>query len=102
MNTYIYRNAPVDKARVMTPTPEDAKAMSEHFQYLKDKLAAGELVIAGPCTDAAFGIVVFHAESDEAAKQFMANDPAIREGLMTAELHPFRVSLLAQEPPARG
>ena len=51
------------------------------------------MLLAGPCLDGAFGIVLFEAESDEAARAFMASDPAIQGGVMTGELHPLRISL---------
>lgn len=68
--------------------------MGEHFAYLKELLAKGQLLMAGPCEDAAFGIVIFEADSAEAAEAIMRNDPAVAKGVMIAELHRFRVSLL--------
>lgn len=67
--------------------------MEGHFDRLKKTLAEGRLVFAGPCEDRAFGIVVFRAQSKEEAEKFMKNDPAVKHGIMTAELHPFHVSL---------
>jgi len=40
-----------------------------------------------------FGIVIFEVADETAARSFMADDPAVRAGVMIAELHPFRVSL---------
>jgi uncharacterized protein len=48
---------------------------------------------AGLCLDHAFGIVVFKAQSDIEANQFMHSDPAIKQGLTTAEFHPFQTTL---------
>lgn len=75
------------------PAPEAARILEAHYAYLKHKLDSGELLLAGPCTDYAFGITIFRAGSEEAAQEFIANDPAVLGGVMTAELHPFRVSL---------
>ena len=72
--------------------------MGEHFGYLKAKLEEGALVLAGPCLDAAFGLVVFHAEDEAEARRVMDGDPAVVHGIMDAELHGFRISLHA---PAR-
>jgi hypothetical protein len=52
------------------------------------------VVLAGPCLDETFGLVVFTAESDEKARSFMLNDPSIKCNVMMAELHPMRVSLM--------
>ena len=95
MRTFCYQNQLVDPSADANPDEATITTMRAHFAYLKDALAAGQLVLAGPCEDLAFGLVIFQAEDDSAARAFMANDPAICAGLMTAELHPFRVSLIA-------
>ena len=95
MPTFCYQNKLVDHTVVQDPDEATQATMLEHFTYLKDALATGQLILAGPCEDLAFGLVIYHAENDQAALDFMENDPAIQEGLMTAELHPFRVSLIA-------
>ena len=75
-------------------SPTEEAVIEEHFDRLKKALAEGKLVLAGPCNDRAFGIVVFKAQSREEAEKFMKEDPAVKRGLMTAELHPFHVSLV--------
>jgi uncharacterized protein YciI len=75
-------------------TLEQEARLGEHFEYLERALEDGKLILAGPCLDGEFGIVVFRGATDDEALEFMQNDPAVRHGLMTAELHPFRVSLM--------
>ena len=70
--------------------------MEEHFQYLKQATEAGRIVLAGPCLDDTFGIVIMHAEDDAAAQTFMFDDPAVLKNVMMAELHPMRFSLKGQ------
>jgi len=56
--------------------------------------AAGVVLFFGRTltTDAAtFGIVVFRAESPEAARRIMADDPAVAAGVMRDEVFPFRI-----------
>jgi len=56
--------------------------------------AAGVVLFFGRTltTDAAtFGIVVFRAESPEAARRIMADDPAVAAGVMWGEVFPFRI-----------
>lgn len=79
---------------LQTMTPEEEAVMGEHFNYLKDMLERKQLIMAGPCLDGAFGIVVFESESLESANEFMQNDPAVKNGVMSGELHPYRASLL--------
>lgn len=75
-------------------SPDQKKIVDAHFEYLKQKLEEGTLVLAGPCLDGAFGIVIFRAKSQKEAEDYMKNDPAVKKKLMKAELHPFRISLL--------
>ncbi|MGZ4135865.1 MAG: YciI family protein, partial [Tumebacillaceae bacterium] len=66
----------------------------EHFGYLQGLLKEGKLILAGPCLDRVMGITIFKADSEEEARAIMNNDPAVVKGVMSAELHPYRVSLL--------
>jgi uncharacterized protein len=43
---------------------------------------------------ATFGVVVFEAADEDAARRFMAADPAVVAGVMTATLHPSSLALL--------
>jgi uncharacterized protein YciI len=78
------------------PTPEEERSIDEHFEHLQRANRAGSLVLAGPCLDGAFGVVVFKAKDEEDARAFVAADPAVRDGIMRAELHPFRLSLVGR------
>lgn len=55
--------------------------------------AEGRLLLAGPCDDEAFGVVIFKAASLAEAERLAAEDPAAVAGLMTAEVHEFRVAV---------
>jgi len=39
------------------------------------------------------GLTIFRAESEDAARQIMNGDPAVKKGVMTATLYPFKVVL---------
>jgi len=81
------------------PTSDEETIVSEHFAYLKGLTEQGIVILAGRTlnTDASsFGIVIFKAESEEAARKVMNNDPAVRQGVMRAELYPYRVALMAE------
>lgn len=43
-----------------------------------------------------FGIVIFEDDSEQSAKQFMDEDPAISEGMMEGTLFPYRVALMSK------
>lgn len=94
MNEYVYLIRATRPGFAEGSTPEEDAAMSAHFQYLKGLLAEGTLILAGPCLDTAFGVVIFRAQSLEDARRIMESDPSVMSGVMGAELHEFRVSLL--------
>lgn len=80
-----------------TMTDEEAKIMGIHFNYLKEQLQKGKLILAGPETTGKFGICILNAESEIEAEQIMLNDPAVKSGIVKPELLPFRVSLISSE-----
>lgn len=77
-----------------TGTEEDYAIMGEHFLYLKELLKKNILILAGPELNAKFGLAVIETGNEESAKDIMNNDPAVKKGIMNAELYPYRVSLL--------
>lgn len=96
MPEYIYLTHPIRDSFFEQPTPLEAAVMEEHFQYLKSAAETGQIVLAGPCLDDTFGIVVFHAADDAAARAFMFNDPSVKKYVMMSELHPLRISLIGK------
>lgn len=101
MNQFAYVLRPT-RPKMLTdgPTDDEARLVGDHFTYLQGLLAAGSLKLAGRATDAgerAFGIVIFEAVDSAAASSLMAADPAVRGGVMRAELFPFRIALMGGE-----
>jgi uncharacterized protein len=94
--TYIYLVRPTREQFNETMTADEEAIVGDHFVRLKNMLTSGELILAGPCSDAAFGVVIYRADSLESARDIMENDPAVKHGVFSAELHEFRVSLLAK------
>lgn len=82
-------------------TKEDNMALSRHFVRFQHAIETGELILAGRTKepgDKTFGIAIFEAKDEAAARAFMESDPAVVAGLMTAELHPFAVALQRKNP----
>jgi uncharacterized protein YciI len=76
-------------------THAENEIVQAHFAYLEVLAAEGTLTLAGRTlnTDStAFGIVLLSAD-EATAQTIMENDPAVAEGLMRAELFPFRTAL---------
>lgn len=91
---FIYFIRPHKENFAETMTEEEGNIMGVHFEYLKDLLDKGKLILAGPETTGKFGIAVIEAESEDEARNIMMNDPAVKSGIVSPELYPFRVSLI--------
>ncbi len=77
-------------------TPQESETVSRHFQYLQGLTEKRTAVLVGRTQTSdsdTFGIVVFRAESEDEARGYMENDPAVVDGVMSAQLYPFRIAL---------
>jgi uncharacterized protein YciI len=82
-------------------TKEDEAVIARHLARFRQAVEKGELILAGRTKepgDKTFGIAIFEAADEVAARAFMESDPAVVAGLMTAELHPFAVALQRKNP----
>ena len=82
-------------------TKEDNAVLERHFVRFQQAARSGQLILAGRTSepgDKTFGIAIFEASDEDAARKFMQEDPAVAGGLMTAELHPFAVALQRKNP----
>lgn len=73
-------------------TDADKAVIAQHVENFKKATASGQLWVAGRTTEAGkdtFGIAIFTAADDEAARAFMNADPCVAANIMTATLHPF-------------
>lgn len=78
-------------------TEKEEKTVDRHFANLQKLLNEGKLILAGKTSgldEKTFGIVILEVESEAEALTIMKNDPAVAEGIMQAELFPYRVALL--------
>lgn len=79
------------------PTPEEAETVSRHFAYLKDLTEKGVMILMGRTQnndESTFGIAIFEAEDESAARRIMENDPAVIGGVMKATLYPYKIALM--------
>jgi uncharacterized protein YciI len=78
-------------------TPEEDEIVSRHFAYLSDLTGKGVMILMGRTQnndESTFGIAIFEAEDEAAARAIMENDPAVKNGVMTATLYPYKVALM--------
>jgi uncharacterized protein YciI len=82
-------------------TKKDKAALDRHSSRFREAIKSGQLILAGRTKepgDKTFGIAIFRASDEAAARAFMKADPAVSAGLMTAELHPFAVAFEHANP----
>jgi uncharacterized protein YciI len=82
---------PKRESWLQTMTDEEKTIMAQHFAYANQLFSEGKIVFDGACLDGAMGIIVYQAESQEAAFELHSNDPLVKSGIVNTELHPFRV-----------
>jgi uncharacterized protein len=78
------------------PTEEEQATVAQHFAYLRDLTAKGIVIFVGrtlTTDENTMGLAVFRADSEDAARRIMSDDPAVSRGVMTATLYPFKVVL---------
>lgn len=81
-------------------TEKENKIVGDHFNRLKELTEVGIVIMAGRTLnsdESQFGIVIFKAADDIEAEKFMKEDPAVKKGIMTARIFPFRVALLTDK-----
>ena len=77
------------------PTSEESATLEQHFAYLAGLADEGTVILFGRTQnndESTFGLVIFEAASEDAARGIMAGDPAVEHGLMQATLFPYKVS----------
>jgi len=94
---------PARRCFARVPRRRKKRSSSQHFDYLKALTVQGVVVLAGRTLntdESSFGIVILTAASEDAARAIMHNDPAVKQGVMRAELFPYRIALMASGQPA--
>lgn len=65
--------------------------LQEHLAYVKGLAARGTLRLGGPFTDDSGGLIVVDAANVADAQALLEADPAVRDRVMTAEAHPWKL-----------
>ena len=97
MNTYLYRIQPARIEMLKDgSTEEEDRIIGEHFKYLSRLHDRGVVWMAGRTltTDlSSFGIVIIQVEDEASADKLMKADPAVKLGVMKADLFPFKIAI---------
>jgi uncharacterized protein len=79
-------------------TQNDQGIVGQHFQRLVKYKNEGIVVLAGRTqydlnNPDMMGLVIFNAKDDAAAQQFMMKDPAVKNNIMLAKVHPYDIAV---------
>lgn len=100
---FVYLLRPARRDMLVTgATEREQRVVGEHFRYLRALCDRGEVVLAGRSTtedERVFGVCIFRAPDDTGARALVDGDPAVAQGVMTAELFPFRIAMVAETGP---
>ena len=95
MAQWLYRIVPSRPEMVVDATPDEQRIVGAHFDYLVELRDRGTLILAGRTQEAegTFGITIFEADDESAARAVVAADPAVAAGVFVASLHPYRIAV---------
>lgn len=65
--------------------------LQEHLAYMQGLKKQSILILGGPFTDDMGGLIVVAAGSSHEANAIFSNDPAVQDGVMIAEAHPWKM-----------
>lgn len=65
--------------------------LQAHLAYMKSLSAAGTLMLGGPFVDDLGGLIVVAAAGADEARAIYEADPAVRDRVMVAEAHPWKL-----------
>ena len=88
---------------IHTPGPNwlDGKPITEqplagHFQYMTHLESENKLVLGGGFTDGSGAMGVLRALSFAEASEIVQDDPAVKEDVVVAKVHPWYVTVAGQ------
>ncbi len=98
MEQFLYKLTPA-RADMLSKglTDREAEIIGIHFDYLSGLHEKGVVKLAGRTTNtdaSSFGVIIIEAKNEAAARRIMANDPAVKENVLNAQLFPFRIALI--------
>lgn len=69
--------------------PVFEQPLMEHARYHSEIFEQGQLYMGGPYLDDAGGLVILQTTDLESAQKLVDDDPAVRDGIFTARIHPY-------------
>lgn len=76
--------------------PITAQPLAGHFEYMSQLEAEKKLVLGGGFTDNSGSMGVLQVSSLSVAQEIVDNDPAVKDSIVTAEVHAWYVTVAGQ------
>jgi uncharacterized protein len=95
---YLYKLVPPRPTFAADMTEAEASVMQRHVAYWTALRDRGTAVAFGPVADpaGAWGVAIVEAETQQAASDLQADDPAVTSGTATVELYPMPNAVVRQ------
>ena len=71
--------------------PVADQPLREHGRYMLSLYVKGSMKLAGPLTDDSGGAVLLLVPNETEARDVIANDPAVKSGVLVPELDPWKL-----------
>jgi len=91
---YVFLHVPGPNWLAGKPVTE--QPLAGHFQYMSRLESEGKLVLGGGFLDGSGAMGVLTANSQSEADQIVANDPAVKEQIVKATVHPWYVTVVGR------
>jgi uncharacterized protein YciI len=76
--------------------PITEQPLAEHFRYMDDLESSGQLVLGGGFLDSAGAMGVLKVGSLGEAQSLLERDPAVKNGIVVTEVHPWFVTVAGE------
>jgi len=95
MKTYVYKLELIERLWNMNQwTKEDEMMIEKHFLRIKEDFELSKIIHVGKTlieNHQGFGLVIFRCENEEEAIEYINEDPAIKEGIMSGSCLEYKV-----------
>jgi uncharacterized protein YciI len=77
----------------LTDKPITEQPLANHFRHMSQLESEGKLVLGGGFLDGSGAMGVLIADSQSEAEHIVANDPAVKDQIVKATVHPWYVTV---------
>ncbi len=98
MKTYLCYFTPTRPSFPGDATESELSTVGEHFNRLHLASESGMVRLAGRTQEEhPVGLLIFHAVDEQAAEDFVAEDPCVKAKIFNYKIHPYSIAIWASE-----